>query len=229
MAQNEQLSLNNQLYIACTTEPINYDKIGLLLNAGAQPLGIENVADSGYDGCLYTSIIEHYIDQKPMTDTLYRITQVFLEHGMVISQPPQPYDEDDLLHPLWECAFLGGEELLKVIRLLLENGLDADSAGRCWGHAIFDLIMIADPEEKYWHEFYEETARKIMLFASFDHVLDNDKDLQRLFWCGRNDYPTKEFRNWEKFDFVPGDPGMILIIRKDTREPVWKFSLVIDP
>ncbi len=100
-----------------------------------------------------------------------------------------------ILHPLWECAFSGGDALLKVIRLLLENGLDADSAGRCWGHAVFDLLLLADSEDEYWLDFYKETAQKIMLFASFDHVLNNDEDMQKLFWCSRNNYPTKEFRN----------------------------------
>ncbi len=228
MEWSKQLEMNNQLYRACVTQPADYGKMENLLKAGAQPLGSETVSCSDSESCLYSSIIGYYVADDDMSGDLYRITQLFLKYGMDISRPPLPYDDDWRLHPLWMCSFLGGDELLKTMRLLLENGLDADACEICCCHAYVDLMLINPVEMDYFDVFYKETIRKIMLFASFAHILHSSRYLQELFWYSRNSYPAEKFREWDMFYFA-FEGAMIKILREDNGEEVWKFSIVIDP
>ena len=85
-----------------------------------------------------------------------------------------------------------------------------------------------------------EAIRKIMLIASYPHVLQNDKDLQEVIWLKHNTYPTEAFRDYDAFSFEidSGNWGeetpqvyksVVTIIEKKTGEKVWKFGFGLQP
>ena len=129
--------LNEKLFLACTESFDGYERIQKLLTEGANPLG--KVVDKfGDPNNLYDSVLEYCYDREIFI-RLTAITALFCRYGMDIASPEVPYDGSNIINPLWSFAFYGGGQLLSALKVLLDYGLDADSAGECWGHALTDL------------------------------------------------------------------------------------------
>ena len=160
---------------------------------------------------------------------------------MDVSKPDIPYEECDETNPSWMFAFYSEANVLEVMRLLLDYGLDADSASKCWGHILSDYYHVwGKLEDEFCYEMLYEAIRKIMLIASYPHVLQNDKDLQEVIWLKHNTYPTEAFRDYDAFSFEidSGNWGeetpqvyksVVTIIEKKTGEKVWKFGFGLQP
>ncbi len=229
--------LNAELLAVCTTEPIDYDRVEELLCQGAEPLG--KVIMYGEPDNLYNEVIDVYFRNDDTPEDFYRITELFLQHGMDISKPAIPYDED-IINPLWTFSFPANDCVLRTLKLLLDHGLSADDAGECWGHAIFDLVNVQ--RELYVpSEFntYYDYIRKLMLIASYPHVLSADKDLRDEIWYDYNHYDLSRFHNWNDFTYeihtshCERHPevykSIVTIIEKETGNQVWRFGVCLSP
>ncbi len=236
---NDDVKLNEELLNACRAATIDYDLVESLLKQGAKPLG--KVTDWGYENNLYDEFIDDMFCNDEAGEDFYKITELFLKYGMDISKPSLPYDGDNVQNPLWSFAFYSENDVvIRTLKLLLDNGLSADDAGECWGHAIFDFVNVGvSLENDFEYEMYFEYIRKLMLIASYPHVLDADKSLQDEIWLKYNDYDVTKFRNWEKYSFEIDTShcerhpevykSVVTITEKDTGEAVWKFGVCLKP
>lgn len=224
--------LNNKLLKACTSEKIDLIHIEELLKSGANPLG--RVEDCG-DNNLYDVVLYHFFDlaiyENVDDSDFLKITELFIKYRMDISKPEVPYDNENVINPLWSFAFYDTETALQSLKLLLDNGLDVESAGLCWSHDLSDL-WLADFEIEDERDgcVATHTFRKVMLFASYPHIINADESLQKAICFNENNYDITNFRNWKKFKYLIEptngnriNKSVIRIFEKDTNKEVWKF------
>lgn len=234
----EEIRLNEELLKACTAETIDFELIESLLKQGAKPLGA--VSDVGRPNNLYDEIVDEVSENGYDGEDFYKVTELFLRYGMDISKPSVPYDGSWVLNPLWSFAFLSGEYVLRTLKALLDHGLSAEDAKECWEHEDYDLVCMYGElscDEEY--EKYYCFIRKLMLFASYPHVLNADKDLQDEIWFSFNDYDVSRFRNWNDFSIDVDTSrcgkwphvreSVVTIIEKRTSKAIWKFGVDLMP
>lgn len=223
--------INKDLLNACIAEKVDLSYIEELLQQGAQPLGAVD-----WDTNLYDAVLEHYLMDEE--EIFVDITELFLKYGMDIQKPEIPYDDSDVIHPLWSFAFFSTETGLKALKLLLDNGLDLESAGECWSHELLDWrIMEFTLYKEMDYQFFKKVLKKIMLFASYPHIILNDEYLQNEIWFSENDYDYTKFRNWNNYsyeidtkyckDFPQAYGSIIKIIENESGEKVWEFGFGI--
>lgn len=233
-----KVELNNKLLEACTTEKVDLNYIEELLKLGANPLG--RVEDHG-DNNLYDVVLYHFLDkanyEKADDSDFFKMTDLFIKYGMDISNPEVPYDDSNVINPLWSFAFYDTETAMQVLKLLLDNGLDVESAGLCWSHELTDLGLPGfELEEDYDYQMAIETFRKVMLIASYPHIIDADEYLQKEIWFNENKYDITKFRNWNNFEYsIEPTEGkelnrsIVRIFEKESKNEVWKFGFEISP
>ena len=238
MASNPEL--NQILLDECLKEKPNYQRIEALLKEGANPLGTVQSAENCKD-IVFCNIVDQYIDFNFDNEAFPKITELFLKNGMDISTPEVAYEDCGESNPLWTFAFYSGEYALQTLRLLLDYGLDADSAQECWNHILFDYYNCwGYLEDAFCYEMLYDAIRKIMLIASYPHVLQNDQALQKVIWLECNNYDLKAFRNWNDFSFDIDSSywgkekpqvykSFVTIVEKATGKKVWKFGFGIEP
>ena len=125
-----------------------------------------------------------------------------------------------------------------ALKMLLDKGLSADAAGKMWGHALFDMMILKDSDpytDDFMYRGWTWLMKVIMLCASYDHVLQNDQDLQELIAVDDNGYDLHAFRNWENFyfefdttwceDYPKIDGCMVMIFEKATGKEIWDFRV----
>lgn len=172
--------LNEMLLDECVYEKPNYQKIEELLKSGARPLGEVVYCNT----LVYCNIVES-CESKELPKT----TELFLKYGMDISKPDIAYKECNETNPLRMFAFYSDEYALLTLRLLLDYGLDADSAEECWGHILFDYYNCwGYLEDAFCYEMLYDAIRKIMLIASYPHICKMIKHYKKSF--GWNATPT---------------------------------------
>ena len=197
----EEIELNNKLYTECSKKTLDCDAIEILLKKGADPLGATAVSGWGLLEHVYDELVRDSQDSKSIN--LPKITELFLKYGMDVAKPKVPYDGDNSLHPMWSFSFIPNENAIVALKMLLDNGLDADSAGEFWGHSMFDQINVhrENPNDTEYTEWFVWTFKMLMLIASYDHILDNDDSLREFIGCGYNDYNAHKFREWNNYRY----------------------------
>lgn len=157
---------------------------------------------------------------------------------MNVDCPRVPYDDDNSLHPMRHFAFLYNENAALTIKTLLDHGMSADAAAEMWGHATFDLYNL-DCGIRSCNEFWDFectwVVKMIMLCASYDHILENDIDLQNFIDREHNPYDIHRFRNWNDFLYefdtstcrsIPEFYGSTVhIYESDSKKKVWKMRI----
>ena len=230
--------IDEQLLLACTESFDGFEKIHKLLEEGANPLG-KVINKFGDPNNLYDSVFEYCYDGEIFV-RLTVITELFCRYGMVISSPEVPYDDSNIINPLWSFAFYGGGQLLSALKILLDHGLDKDSAGECWGHALTDLYHCdGELTDDLSYEMLYDTIRKTLLIASYPHILDNDKDLRDFIWFSNNTYDVQKFRDWDEYYFEIDTSrcyaapeayrSLVTVKEMSTGHPVWKFGFGLNP
>lgn len=231
----EEIELNKRLYEECNKRVIDFPAVEELLKKGADPLGPSNCTGLDILEHLYGELVS-YPDEEESVN-LPKLTELFLKYGMDISSPRIPYDGENSLNPLWSFAFIPNENAAASLKLLLDHGLDADSAGEFWDHAIFDLVNITpdDPNEEFHNNWTVWTFKMIMLLAAYDHILDNDNGLRDLIGYSCNSYDVHKFKNWNDFryefdtlnceSFPELYKSIIHIYELKTGEEVWKIRM----
>ena len=235
-----QTELNNTLLKVCQSFPINLVRAEELLGQGAKPLGRVEVLRVVNN--LYDSVLDAILCEDECPEDLVDLTALFLRYGMDISKPGVPYDGDNIINPLWTFAFFKGDAFIQSLKLLLDNGLSAEDASYCWNHAVSDLVQFSLPfDNEYTYERLYDYIKKLMLIASYEHILSQDRDLQKEIWYdyGKNQYDLKKFRIWDDFDFeintshCEREPepykSVVTIIEKASGLPVWTFGVCLTP
>lgn len=232
----EEIELNKKLYEECSKDNIDYDIVEELLKNGADPLG--GTAVCGWD--LLEHIYGELVSDSKFSDSidLPRITELFLKYGMDVDHPRIPYDGDNSINPLWDYSFVANEKAIKALKMLLDNGLSADSFSEFWDHSMFDFFNIecGDPEhDEFWHKECVWTFKMLLLGASYCHILDNASDLAWFICCSSNTGDVRSFRNWDDFEYHFDTShcekyrelsGSVLhIFSKATGEEVWKIGI----
>ena len=229
--------LNKKLVNACTAEKPDYVLIERLLQEGARPLGLTDPYEK-FGDFAYNEIIDHYLLGECPKDFV-NITELFIKYGMDISKPDVSYDHENIINPLWLFAFNAGEYMIDALKLLLDNGLDEDSAGECWSHADIDQFLHGELANDFDYELFYDTLYKIMLIASYPHVLIWDQGLREVIWLSENDYDLEKFRDWRNYRFevdtshckkkLNSDEAIVTIVEKESGKAVWKLSLGLKP
>ena len=233
-----EIELNNQLYAECSKEILDCAAIETLLKNGADPLGATAVSGWGLLEHIYGELICDSQESKSIN--LPRITELFLKYGMDIDHPKIPYDGDNSLHPMWQFAFVMNENSVYALKMLLDDGISADAVGEMWGHATFDLINIScgDPNnDEFWNYECVWSMKMIMLCASYDHILNQDEDLQEFIGCAYNNYDIKKFREWNnyryEFDTSKCDrspelyKSVVRIFEIASNKEIWKIGVCL--
>ena len=231
-------NLNKELLAACTTDFTGYSHIQDLLIAGAAPLG-EVTDQFGDANNLYDEVLEYCCDYEAYA-RLASITELFCQYGMDIARPVIDYDDRNIINPLWSFGFYMDGELLPTLKCLLDHGLDEESAGECWDHMLTDYYNVdGELKDDFSYEMLDDAIRKILLIASYPHILDKDAELRKLIWLPYNNYEVERFRAWDEYYFeidtsrcgaYPQVYGSLVTVKESmTGRPVWKFGFGFGP
>ena len=140
---------------------------------------------------------------------------------------------------MWDLQFVSDKNGLKTLKILLDNGLDVQSAEILIDHIFTDMDMCdgSEVDDKRFLRHTIWSIKMIMLTASYPHIIDNNEYIQRCIELSKND-KTKlcDFRVWNKHEYnidistctnVPyGLQDATLTIKdKKTSEDVWSFLL----
>ena len=236
---SEEVELNNKLYEECSKEVLDCAAIESLLMQGADPLGATAVSGWGLLDHVYGEIVCDSQDTSSVN--LPKITELFLKYKMNVSSPRIPYDNDNSFNPLWAFSFVPNENSIKALKMLLDNGLDADCTGLFLTHSIDDEIDIhcQDPNDPYCNDWFVWTFKMVMLIASYDHILENDKDLCRFIGLDYNDYDVHKFKEWNNYryefdtsrckSYAELCRSVVRIIEICTDKEVWKIGVCLKP
>ena len=99
--------LDQKLIDECTKDVLDLEKIKMLIADGADI----NAFDEEYEQALYEEILDYYIDkreEKPNLFNLYKITELFISHDLVLNHKPN--DPDYFLPDLFK--FLPPENII---------------------------------------------------------------------------------------------------------------------
>jgi len=239
MYSEQEVELNKRLYEECIKESPDFALIEELLKMGADPMG--PTAASGW-GLMEHIYGEMLIDLKEINSVhLPRLTELFLKYGMDVEKPRVPFDEDNSRPPMWDFAFLMNENTIYALEMLLDHGLSAAAAAEMWSHEVFDLINIGCGDlvnNESWNYECICFIKMLMLCASYEHVIENDEDLQGFIGCSYNDYDLRKFRKWDEFycefdtSHCPGRPefyrSVVRIFEKASGKEVWKFGVCLN-
>ena len=233
----EEIELNKRLYVECSKEVLDCEAIEELLKKGADPLGATAVSGWGLLEHIYDELICDSQDFQSVN--LPKITELFLKYGMDVSKPKVPYDGDNSLHPLWSFSFIPNENAIQALKMLLDKGLDSDSAGEFWGHSISDQINVhrEDPNAPEYNDWFSWTFKMIMLIASYDHILDEDEYFRKEIGCEYNHYDTHRFREWNNYRYefdtsrCERSPelykSVVNIFEVESNELVWRIGICL--
>lgn len=235
----EKQELNNRLLAVCTADVIDFELAEELLRQGAEPLG-KIINCYGEDDNLYTAVLNHLFDDEDAFRDAYRITELFSRYGLDVSKPAVPYNEEEVLHPLSLFGYPDGEFVLKALEVLLDNGLSAQDAQECWLQEVCSFTDVwGELQNEVALELYRDYLRKLILIASYPHIIETDELLRKEIWYDYNHYDLTRFRKWNEFDFdvdtshCDRNPevykSIVTIKEKETGNPVWTFGVCLTP
>ena len=199
---SEEIELNKKLFDECAKEHIDFQLVEELLKQGADPLGGTEMCGWDLLDHIYGDLVGGSQDNESVD--LPQITELFLKYGMDIDKPKIPYDGSNSINPMCEFAFVTNENAIYALKMLLDKGISVESFGEFWGYAIGDLLQIecGDPvNDEFWNYTCIWTLKMLMLAASYDYILENDKDLQDFIGCSYNNYDVHNFKDWNNYRY----------------------------
>lgn len=233
--RNTQYELNLLLFKAA--EAGDLAKTENLLQAGADPLGALGEKD------LSEHILGELFCRASQDDTLSEIlpdlVQLFYNYGMDIASRDIPLNDGDSINPLWALAFCRNEAGLKALKVMLDNGLDVQSAETLIAH-IFADMEICDGCDIEDSRFLSSTIcglKMVMLVASYPHVTTKSKYICSCIEPEKNHSERlADFRYWNAFDYqidistcdnIPHGlrNATTFIIDRKTHEHVWTLII----
>lgn len=232
----EEIELNKMLKKECYKKTIDYTAVEELLKQGADPLGGTDLYGWDLLEHIYGELVGDLQDADSVD--LPKITELFLKYGMNVDKPRVPYDGENSLNPLWEYTFNTNENSIIALKMLLDNGLSADSFAEFWNHSMSDFINMecGDPEnDNFWNKECTWAFKMLLLGASYDHIFDGDDGIGDFICCFYNKSDIHIFRNWDDFEyhfdtsncekFLELYGSIVHIFSKKTGEEVWTIGV----
>ena len=240
MVNQDKKELNERLLSVCLADEIDYRLAEEFLRQGAEPLGsIDGIYGKNN---LYCEVAEKFFQYEDTTEAFFLITKLFLDFGMDIRNPSVPYDYGNVPHPLSYYQFQTNDLGIRTLQLFLERGCTPKDVREFWQYALGDFRCCPSSlSEAMEYQFHYDFIRKLMLVASYPHILDFDEELRKLIWLDYNHYDLIRFRNWNDFSFDVDcsyceDPqypeeyrSITTIIEKASGKAVWTLGIGILP
>ena len=220
--------LNIELYHACSSDPVDFDKVKQLLEKGADPMGFmdEDEFDVVYGEILY----DRGIDDAD-TSTLEELTELFINYGM----KDRWHEQNEKIkkaeyNVFWMMAFLSAEKAIPILKLLIDENIEIDVLNELVDHCAIDSSMLlSEPEEVF------NFTRMLMYVASYGYIIEKDEYLRRVIDFDKNEYDLKKFSNPFQFCFTmeaseAKDPAnnqgaVVQIFECDSKRFIWKIVL----
>ena len=198
--QKNQIELTEELLLAA--EKADLAEVETLLQKGADPLGSPDEGDP--DEHILGQLFCYASDDDELAKALPNLVQLFYDYGMDISSRNIPFDDGNNINPLWNLAFCPSEAGLKTLKVMLDNGLDVQSAEILIDHIFTDMEMCDGCEiEDAWFRSRTIYALKMgMLAASYSEIMEQSEYIRSCLELEKNT-PRRlgEFRNWNAFDY----------------------------
>lgn len=143
-----------------------------LLKMGADPLG------SPEEKRLHEHILEEMFgaiaEDRRLGRRMPGLLELFFRYGMDISRCNAAENGRNDVHPLWPLAFCQSRRGWKVLKKLLDHGLDAQSAEKMVGHILLDMEICdgAETEDAFFGKSTVCALKMVMLTAAYPHVLN---------------------------------------------------------
>lgn len=196
-----QLELNKKLYKSIMAKKIDFIAIENLLKLGADPLGSSDENDPT-EHILGELFCQASNDSK-LAEKMPQIIQMFYDYGMNIESKNIPDDGDDV-NPLWSLQFVSDENGLKMLKVLLDNGLDFESAEILIDHIFIDMEVCdgCEIEDVYFLNATICSLKMIMLVASYPQIIKKSVYIRKCIDVENNN-PTNlfGFRIWDDFEY----------------------------
>ena len=180
-------NLTNQLFQILTAVPLDYSAAENLLRAGAEPNG--EIEYFGEKNNLFDAVLDILYCGEYTGEDFYLVTELLLRYGLNVSRPALPYDGSNILHPLWGMVLYKGEYVLRVLKALLDHGLNEEDAAYCWKNMLTEFLDGSNNITELDPDVLADFTQKIMLIASYPHIVSADEELRKTIWydCNRND------------------------------------------
>lgn len=230
--------LNQRLLDLCTEHYCGLEPIESCLQAGASPMAAVHNSFDELDN-LYGAVVDFYCFDERYS-RLFDITKLFCKYGLDLSKPEIPFDDANIINPVWNFTVIMNDNVLPILRYLLDYGLDKESAHTCWYHAVENWRFVdGSLQSAESRKQVIGDLKKIMLIASFPRILDRDEFLQKIVWASANKTDITRFRNWEDYSIAIDDsrctpyPNMIKAVftffENVTKREIWKIGFEIKP
>lgn len=233
--EHKQLKLNQALLKA--VEETDVERAEVLLQQGADPLGSFD-QDDLEQSVLHELFIDVAEEEDP-DEKRQELLRLFLNHGMDISTRNKAVEYDDSLNPVWLMAHVSNESGMRMLKLLLDHGLDAVSAEILFNHIFVDMEVCdgCDIHDEWWIEEWTYSMKMVMLIASYPYMLEASSYIRKCVELEQNNVSWLLcFRDWNRFayeidlstcDNIPrGLRNATLHIRdKKTGDTVWTMFI----
>lgn len=196
----ELQKLNQALLTA--VEEIDVERAKVLLQQGADPLGSFDADD--LDECVLDALFcDASYDEKPNEKRL-ELLRLFLSYGMDVATRNDPEREEESVNPVWSLAHVSNESGVRMLKVLLEHGLDAVSAEVLVGHIFVDMEMSdgCGIQDAWWMERWAYSMKMVMLIASYPYMLEASSYIRNCVSLEQNDASwLPYFRDWNRFSY----------------------------
>lgn len=196
----KQLELNRALLEA--VKETDVERAEKLLQEGADPLGGFD-EDDLEQSVLHELFIDVACEEKPEGKRL-ELLRLFLDHGMNISTRNEAVEYDDSLNPVWLMAHVSNESGMRMLKLLLDHGLDVVSAEILFNHIFVDMEVCdgCDIHDEWWMEEWTYSMKMVMLIASYPYILEASSYIRKCVELERNNVSWLPcFRDWNRFAY----------------------------
>lgn len=194
----KQLELNRALLEA--VKETDVERAEVLLQQGADPLGIFD--EKEYDNFVLHEMFIDVAWEEELNEKRQELLRLFLAYGMDVSTTNTAPEIDDYLNPVWLMAHMNNEGGIRMLKLLLDHGLDVVSAEILFNHIFLDMGLCVGCEiyDESWLEEWRYPMKMMMLVASYPHILEASDYIRRCVEVERNDVSwLSSFRDWTRF------------------------------
>lgn len=192
--------LNKRLLELLCQDVIDLNAIEDLLKQGADPLGSGNKDDN--DEHIFGQFLwELGCDEYPsLCEKIIDITELFIDYGMDIASYGFPEYDGNNINPLWNLAYFKKPEAIRVLKILVDNGLDIHSIEEFVDHTFIDFLV--DLVDESMNDELTVQVKMLMLLASYNHIREGSEYFKRCLNFDKNEYDLDKFKNHDDFRYT---------------------------
>lgn len=231
-----QLELNKRLFDVLCLEIIDLTVVEELLKLGADPLG--SASENDQKEHILGELFCEASSNPNLSEKMPQIVQLFVDYGMnIVSR--NIIDDGDNTNPLWNMAFYTDENGLKVLKILLDNGLDYKSAESFVEHVLVDMEICDGCEvDNEWFLYRAVCSLKMVMYvASYPHIVRDSQYIRECVEIEKNNaLNLMGFQFWNDYDYyidistctnIPNGllNANLIIKEKKTQKIMWTFLI----